>query len=415
MKSFTALMVGLIVVCIPLAAAEVLKFYHDNPEWQQNWEAVAQTSLKDIGIGLDVTPFDTEVYKTRVKVDLTTSRAPAVFKWWFGYRALELVDAGLVADLSDVWDEIGTNFAPGVREALTIKGVTYGVPLHVSYWIWYYNKPLFEKYSLKTPKTWDEFMKQLEFFKQHGIYGIGNTIGKSRWTSFIVFQELLYRIDADLYVKLMNGEAHWTDPKVVQAMEIWKDMLEKGFFAPMDATYVEDFPRMFKEGKLAYAPFGDWYGSILQAAGLVSGKDYDVCILPAIAPEGEEAIILEISPLMAGRKSPQLKLAKEWLKWWGGSAKAAEIRWELWRFAPNTLISREKIAQEDPARAHEFELVEAYPKKLIRFWEATPVEIVEYAVDAFNTMLVEPDKYMELLEDIENKAAEVWPEYGVKY
>jgi len=59
--------------------------------------------------------------------------------------------------------------------------------------------------------------------------------------------------------------------------------------------------------------------------------------------------------------------------------------------------------------------VEAYPKKLIRFWEATPVEIVEYAVDAFNTMLVEPDKYMELLEDIENKAAEVWPEYGVKY
>ena len=51
---------------------------------------------------------------------------------------------------------------------------------------------------------------------------------------------------------------------------------------------------------------------------------------------------------------------------------------------------------------------ENYPNKLIRFWEATPVEIVEYAVDQFNTMIVDPDSYMEILEKIAGRAAEVW-------
>ena len=60
-------------------------------------------------------------------------------------------------------------------------------------------------------------------------------------------------------------------------------------------------------------------------------------------------------------------------------------------------------------------MIEDYPTKLIRYWEATPVEIVEHAVDEFNTMLVEPDKYMEIIESIEAKAKETWPNYGVDY
>ena len=66
----------------------------------------------------------------------------------------------------------------------------------------------------------------------------------------------------------------------------------------------------------------------------------------------------------------------------------------IFNFTPTGLIPTKEMTHEVPIK---------------------PVEIVEHAVDAFNTMLVEPDKYMDLLNSIEEKAKETWPNYGVQY
>lgn len=416
------LVIGFVIVAVSLLVsvntsfAKDVKLFHDNPEWQKLWQEFGELSGQEIGVKLVPTDLETEVYKARIKVDLTTSRAPAIFKWWFGYRAQELVQAGLLADLGGVWDKVGSNFAPGVREGLSQDNMTYAFPLLISYWVWYYNKPLFEKEGLTLPQTWDEFMKLLADLKARGIYGIGNSIGTSRWTSFIIFEDLLYRIDVNAYNDLMNGKIHWTDPRVVQAMKIWQEMLANGYFAPMDLEYTTDFPRLFKEGKLAFAPFGDWYGGILQQQGLVSGKDYGVFIPPAITPAGEGAIVFEMSPLVVGKNSPDAADAQKWFEWYATSPKAAQFLWEKFHFVVTTThISADEIAKQDPTLAQELELVKAYPKALIRFWEATPVEIVEHAVDEFNNMRTDPSKYQDVINSIEAKAKEIWPKYGVQY
>ena len=392
-----------------------IKIAHDNPEWQSIWEKFGEASKEDTGIEAVPVEYETQVYKSRVKVDLGSNRAPAVFKWWFGYRAQELLEADLIADLGDVWAEVEDNFAPGMKEALTFNGVTYGFPFNTGYWVWYYSKAAYEEMGFEPPETWEEFQEQLAAFKDAGISGIGNSIGNSRWTSFIVIQEILYRLDAQFYSDLVNGKAHYTDDTMVEAMEIWKSWLESGYHAPMDATYVEDFPRMLKEGSLAMAPFGDWYGGILQQQGLVPEEDYGVMIPPAATEKGEGAIILEVAPLCVGKNTPNLELAKEWLKWYASSDSAADILWGDLRFASTLNVTMDMIKQDDPILAKEYEMLDNYPTKLVRYWEATPVEIVEHAVDEFNTMLVEPDKYMEILESIEEKAKEVWPDYGVDY
>ena len=118
---------------------------------------------------------------------------------------------------------------------------------------------------------------------------------------------------------------------------------------------------------------------------------------------------------MTGKNSPEVDLAKEWFKWYSSSQKAAEYHWSTLKANPTIHVSTDVIAESDPARVEEIKLLDAYPKKLIRMWEATPVELVEQAVDAFNTMLVEPDKYMDLLNSIEKTAKETWPNYGVEY
>ena len=53
----------------------------------------------------------------------------------------------------------------------------------------------------------------------------------------------------------MAGKARYTDPGVVAVMELWKELLDKGYFAPMDLTAAEDIPAMLAEGSLTFAPF----------------------------------------------------------------------------------------------------------------------------------------------------------------
>lgn len=111
------LLLGLFMISFLSFVAEAqvkdLRILHDNPEWQKWWTSFGEASAQDIGVRGVPTVYETDVYQAKVKVDLTTDRAPGVFKWWFGYRAYELLKAGLVADLGDVWKEIGSNYAPG--------------------------------------------------------------------------------------------------------------------------------------------------------------------------------------------------------------------------------------------------------------------------------------------------------------
>ncbi|MCP4755296.1 MAG: extracellular solute-binding protein [Proteobacteria bacterium] len=392
-----------------------ISFFHDHPALQQVFEGLGILSEREIKIRAIPTNFKTSLYKSRLFIDLaSTDRSPTIFKWWFGYRAEKLVKENLAADLSDMWNKLESNYPPGIRQALTYNGTTYGFPLHTSYWVWFYNKPLYKKYGLELPKTWEEFDKQLAFFKEKGISGIGNTVGKLRWTSFIVFQEILYRIDSDFYNRLMIGKAHWTDPQVVRAMRIWKEMLEKGYFAPMNATYDKDFPRMFRKGNLAFAPFGDWYGGILAQAGLVPGKDFDVFIPPPITDKGKGAVVLEISPLVLAKNSPHLEAGKKWIEWYSTSEKVADYIWTSIGYNTTLNVSK-KLVEADSIQTGLRELIKSYPKKMVRFWEATPVGIVEFAVESFNIMLVDPHKYNEILINIEAKAKKTWPDYGVEY
>ena len=392
-----------------------LSFYHDNPEWQANWIKMGEASAKEIGLELQPLEYETTVYINRIKVDLPTGRAPSLFKWWFGYQAKELVDAGLLEDLGPLWDKIGENYPQGTREAMSIDGFTYGIPLHLNYWVWFYSKSALEKIGREAPQTWDEFIEILALCKEKGISGIGNTIGKSRWTSFIIFQELLLHSDAQLYQNLMAGKARYTDPAVVNVMELWKELLDKGYFAPMDATYTEDIPAMMAEGSLAFAPFGDWWGGNLANQGLVSGEDYAAFILPAITPAGEGAVAIEAAPLVIGKNAKNIDEAKAWLEWYSKSRSAAETLWATFKFATTKNISPATVQAEDPVLASIGEAAAGYSQKVVRFWEATPTGIVEAAVDEFNTMLSNPGDYMAILERIDRAATEVWPEYGVDY
>ncbi|MCY4024190.1 MAG: hypothetical protein OXF32_12155, partial [Anaerolineaceae bacterium] len=67
-------------------------------------DAVSEASLGATGIGVNTVIFSsTDSYQAAVRGALPTDDAFPLFDWWFGYRMKDLVDAGLLADVTDIW------------------------------------------------------------------------------------------------------------------------------------------------------------------------------------------------------------------------------------------------------------------------------------------------------------------------
>lgn len=55
------------------------------------------------------------------------------------------------------------------------------------------------------------------------------------------------------------------------------------------------------------------------------------------------------------------------------------------------------------------ETIETDEYRLInRYWEGTPPDISEFAVDQFARFMLNPNEYMDVLETIENHATDYW-------
>lgn len=391
-------------------AAQMLEMYHDKATWQENTDTMGQMAAEQVGVGwTTVASADTTNYQTTVRAALGSDAAPDLYTWWSGYRMEDIVKAGAAADLTEIWKkyEDSGEYSKSVADAFTFDGKVYAVPLLTANWLIYYNKKLFAENGLEPPKTWDEFITLNDTLVEKGITPMAITID-GRWPAFILFEELLARTAGpDFYNKLMAGEAKYTDPEVVTAMELWADMLEKGYFTDPGITLgtgANDMLPLFQQGKVAMIPIGDWYSTTLVGAGLVPGEDYDAFIMPNQNASLPAALFFEAGPLLVGENSPNKEAGMKAVDWW--MSVPAQNKWsELAGFTSAN-------SQADPAN-----VVGAGIQKWIadnnatyvqRYWEATPPDIVEVAVDELGRFITDPSTMDQVLETIQAKADEVW-------
>ena len=117
----------------------------------------------------------------------------------------DLIDQGLVADTTDLWDKHKAEYSQGLRDAFTFNGKVYGFAYVVEYWGVWYNKEVFAKYNLKVPTTWAEFLKVCDTLKANGVTPMLQSV-QQRWPTFILFEEMVARQDPQLYVDLCEGQ-----------------------------------------------------------------------------------------------------------------------------------------------------------------------------------------------------------------
>ncbi|MGA2763100.1 MAG: extracellular solute-binding protein [Spirochaetia bacterium] len=390
------------------AFAQNLILMHDkggNPNYQPFFEQVGKDAVAAVGVGFTPTPYpDTSTYIAAVRAALPTEKAPDLFTWWSTYRMKDLIDQGLVADMTDLWDKHKAGYPKGVRDAFTFNGKVYGLCDVVEYWGVWYNKAVFAKYDLTVPTTWAEFLKVCDTLKKNGVTPMEQTV-QGRWPTFIMFEEMVARQDPQLYVDLCDGKVKYTDPRVKQAFAVWADLIRKGYFTDPSTDLFADAPRLFNSGEVAMVPCGSWYLTVLTGNG-VPEENCGIFIMPPVNPRAGKVVILEASPILIGAKAPNLEAAKKVADWWMGPEGNADFAKLVNQFPPNSKADASFLPASKVALKQE--IVSQNYRVLNRYWEATPTPICEKAVDKFAEFILKPGSVNQVLSDLDKIAADFW-------
>ncbi|MFL5762192.1 MAG: ABC transporter substrate-binding protein [Thermomicrobiales bacterium] len=388
-----------------------LKFSHDKANWQDFFVEQGKLAEAAIGVNWDVTPYsDTTSYQAAVLAALPTSDTPDLFTWWSGYRIEDLYNQGVLQDLSDIWSQdIADGSLPqSLSPAFSFGGKQWAVPLHLSYWVVFYNKKVFADNGLNPPTTWDEFLALCDTLKGAGVTPLAST-QNGRWPSFIVFEEMVLRTDPNFYVELTSGRAKYTDPTAVQAMDTWKSLIEKEYFTSFDLDLTNDFPGEFQSGKVAMIPIGTWYQGTLLATGIKPGEDYDAFIMPNVNPAvTDNVIIVETGVLAVANKGSKVDAAKKMAQWWlTPDAQTA------WAKHLGDAPANPNATSDNPVISNLLNEISSKKYTLYqRYWEASPVPIVEGAVDFLAQFMLNPGDEAKVLDNIQKLADSEWAKRG---
>jgi ABC-type glycerol-3-phosphate transport system substrate-binding protein len=380
-------------------ATRTLLILNDSAFHAPGFAAVSQITSKRYGVGLKMSLYlsNEGAFESAVTLGLASPHPPALFEWWFGYRLRQLASTKKLVDLTPLWNAAIKQgmYTREQERFFSVGGKAFGVPLLVNYWVMFYNKHVFKRYHLTPPRSWSQLQQVAATLKSKGVTPFGLATANCVWCGFIWFEELLIRSNPALYQQLLAGKAKYTSPGVVRIMQIWKSMIDKGYFSDPAITttgLIQDFAG----GDTAMMLYGDWQGPILtQQAGLQPGKDYGVFVVPGMTPAGNRPLIVEARPLLLGKGSEQaadaLKVASVLMSTEGQTrwAKALQVNPVNLRVPssvrPPYLVSLSRAVGQGKYRL--------YP----RYWEGTAPQLSEGVSSLMDQFIIHPATYRQTL------------------
>lgn len=368
-------------------------------------EAITQSVVETSGVDFVINSYaDVAAFQTAFQQSIREPEAPGLFTWWSGEQLKTLVDEGVVEDLTDIWEEylIPAGVSESIAESFTYDGKIYGVPYGNYYHAVFYNKDCFEKAGIaETPETFEEFLEDCEKLKEAGITPIG--LKNDSWASFYWFSQLIAGYDHQLYNDICSGAKDYTDPSVKEVMGIWRDMIDKGYFA--DPVAYADLKRDFATGKSAmYLELSNEPVYLAKEYGMVSGEDFGQFALPSINNSEKKPIFFVSVPICVASASEDKGTAKKVLGTWFDSEVQNIFTREF------GLANTTTIEIEDPTIS---EIVNDTTDSdnyvmLLRYYENTPAEIRDFACDELSRFMYSGADIDEVLEKIQGKAEEVF-------
>ena len=194
-----------------------------------------------------------------------------------GRQAEELVEAGLMLDLTDVAEAEGWRdivHPVSLLDSCTIDGRIYCVPVNIHSWQWIWlSHDAFEKAGVALPTNWDEFVAAAPKLREYGIVPLA--MGNQAWQASGAFGVMAIAIagqDAWSAVNIDKNAEVAGGPEYAKVFEAAANAR-----AFREGSNVQDWNQatnMVITGQAGGQIMGDWAQGEFQVAGQVAGEDY---------------------------------------------------------------------------------------------------------------------------------------------
>lgn len=379
---------------IPLAAAEALiaDFEAANPE-----------------IDVQITNFDHEAYKNAIR-NFLTADPPDLANWYAANRMRPFVEAGLFADISDVWANNGLMdaLASSVPSS-TIDGKQYAIPYTYYQWGIYYNRDAYKAAGVDVPGaegvTWDQFLANCEKFKAAGIDCV--TTGSSAlWPVAGIFDYVSMRTNGyQFHSDLAAGKVSWTSPEVAAVFANF-GKLQPFVTANHAAIDWQDAAALLVQGKAANYVMGNFAVGVFKEGGMTN-DNLGFMVFPEITagiPRAEEAPTDTIH-LTSGAKNPDD--AKKFLAYMASAE--AQTKWNA---AQGQLPTNKNATVDaaDPFLSAGFQSLSTATGGIAQFWDRdADAEYAKAGMEGFQRFLVQPEALEEILAQLEATRTRLYP------
>ena len=206
-----------------------------------------------------------------------------------GRQAEELIEAGLLLDLTDVASENNWRnviYPPSLLDACTVDGRVYCAPvnIHSAQWLWL-SHDAYENSGVAVPTNWDQFVAAGPALRANGIVPLAK--GQQGWQTGLTFgvlatalvsEEAWYAVNRDKDASVAGGAEYarvWNAFDDARKMAIGSNVGDWNLATNLVIT-----------GKAGGQIHGDWAQGEFSVAGSVAGTDYSC--LPGL---GERAIL----------------------------------------------------------------------------------------------------------------------------
>ncbi|EGD49075.1 extracellular solute-binding protein family 1 [Ruminiclostridium papyrosolvens DSM 2782] len=241
-------------------------------------------------VEIQMETYEVEQYKTKITTLMASNSQPDIFYTYEAGFMKPFVDGGKIYPISDTLEkdtEWKDRFQDGVFKPLSFDGKIYGIPLTKQLSVMFYNKKLFNEAGIAgAPKTYDEFLKDIDAFKKKNIIPV-SLPSQRAWLAGELMQQLTNGVGGeDLYNKICDGTAKWDDPRFIEAATLFSDLVKKDSFQKGFLGMSQDEGRdQFRNEKAAmfYTISSDF--EALTAEDSPVGKNLDFFMLPPVKTE----------------------------------------------------------------------------------------------------------------------------------
>jgi raffinose/stachyose/melibiose transport system substrate-binding protein len=235
-----------------------------------------------VTVNLQTAPIDS--MRSVLQTQLRSGEGPDVFRWGSGPSfGGALIEAGLVMDLTEAYEENGWEVYDFAKEQVTVDGKIYGIPGEPETIGVFYNKDVFDNLGIAEPTTLEELDQAAAAAKEAGFvpFAVSNQEG---WQGgHLLSMALSSRIGSDRLQALIAGEESWNSPDVVAALQQWKDWQTAGYLTEFPTSIDYDSgTALFLSGEAAMIPNGTWF-----ADAIVADADFEAGYIPFPTEDGQ--------------------------------------------------------------------------------------------------------------------------------